>query len=112
MPPRLSIGFMASEAPLDSAPLRITVRLLSADFATQCCDIGQASIQALACQSPDFDFRHVQPARVLGRVMKDHSTQQAMRLRDAEHVLEAFAEVRVQIHATCPLPRYARSSTS
>ena len=55
--------------------------------------IRQTPIQALAIRDADFDFSHIEPTGMLGRVVKDDATQKRLGRLNAEHVLEALAKV-------------------
>src|ERR1700687_1804757 len=91
------IGILTREAPFDGAASAVAALLPSAELASQRGQVGHAAVQALASEDTDFDFRPVQPAGVLGGVMKLDSTQQAPGGRDAEYFFKAAAEVSVQI---------------
>ena len=70
MPTELQICILTGERPLDGA-LRSVARLLpSVDFALKELTAGDAPVQTLTTEDADFDLRHVQPARVLGRVVE------------------------------------------
>ena len=59
--------------------------------------IRQSPIQALPGQNADFDFRHVEPAGVLGRVLKLNPPQKAVLGTMPRNVVETFARMDVQV---------------
>jgi hypothetical protein len=71
--------------------------LPSIDFTDERVAIGQAPIHALAIKNANFDFRHVQPTGVLRGVVEYHTSQQFVRSLDSEHLLETFAEMRIEV---------------
>jgi hypothetical protein len=68
----LSIRILPGEAPFDGAPLLVALALPRVDFGAQSLFTGNAPIQALATEDPNLDLCHVQPTRVLGRVVELH----------------------------------------
>ena len=97
MSTKLLIRILSSELPLDGFASDVALGLPCVDFALQKLRAGDAAIQALAAEDADLDFRHVQPARVLGRVVKAHATQQLVGRALAQHIVEALPEVNVQV---------------
>lgn len=82
-------------------------------FTSQKSLVGHATVQALTCEDADFDLNHGQPARVLGRAVKARPTQQHVDRSPAQHVVEAFLRVGVQViqhkvNAACRLVRFGR----
>ena len=113
MSPKLAIGILSCELPLDGSAQRVSVCLPSIDFASQKLLAWQAAVQALAREDADFDLGHVQPACMLGRVVKAHPTQQRAGSSLAQHVVEAFPEVGIQVvqhevNAARPRVRFAQ----
>lgn len=53
--------------------------------------------QALPAENPDLDLCHVQPTRMLGRVVKLYATQQLAGSMLSKHVVEKLSEVGVQV---------------
>ena len=76
MPTEFLISALASELPFDGAALCVPVGLPSIDFPLQKMSIGDSTIQALTSEDADFDLCHVEPTRMLGRVVEAHATQQ------------------------------------
>ena len=70
MTSEFSVSIFASETPLDPAFLDITTLLPSGDFAGDYCLLRHAPSGALLFHNPDFQFRHVEPAGMLGSVVK------------------------------------------
>ena len=73
---KLPIRVLASEAPLDAVALGVAPVLPRRDLAPCGCLVHQPSAQTLTVQDADLDLRHVQPTRVLGRVMEHHPSQE------------------------------------
>ena len=97
MSSHFQIGVLSRERPVDTSPFVITATLPGIDFASERGTVWQAAIEALAIEDADFDFRHIQPTGVLWRVVKDDASQEFVGGADAKHLLEAFAEMRVQV---------------
>ena len=97
MAPELAIRILSSELPLDGLLGSVASELPLLDFAPQSVAVGPATIQALAAEDADFDLRHVQPARVLGCVVKLHAPQQLGGRAAPQNIVEAFPEVDVQV---------------
>ena len=53
--------------------------------------------ETLAIHNTDLDFRHVQPTRVRGCVVEHDSSQKCVGSRCAEHLVEALAEMRIEV---------------
>ena len=96
MPTELLIGILPSELPLDGLLLGVARLLPSIDLPAQYLLAGHASIQTLTAEDADLDLCHVQPTRVLGRVVELHPSQELGSGTFAQHVVEAFLEVGVQ----------------
>ena len=75
MASEFSIGILASERPIDAASFGIALALPAIDFAPRGHPVHQSSPKALTVQDIDFNLRHVQPTRMLGRVVKLHASQ-------------------------------------
>lgn len=58
---------------------------------------GCTERQALSLQDADLDFGHVQPARMLGRVVELDPAQHRRGGLRAEHFFEALAQMRVEV---------------
>src|SRR5437762_2420455 len=93
----LSIRVLPRECPRDAVASGVAALLPSHDFGREQSAIGQTPIKALAIEDADLDFRHVEPAAVLRRVVKFNATQQGLRGGDAEHLLETDAEVGIEV---------------
>ena len=70
MSTELSISVLASELPLDGSLRSVASLLPRVDFALKKLLTGDAPVQALTTEDADLDFRHVQPTRVLRRVVE------------------------------------------
>jgi len=106
MPSHFHIRILSRERPSDASALIVSATLPRVDFIGERGAVRQSAIKALAVKDADFDFRHVQPTGVLWRVVKDDASQEFVGDADAEHLLEALAEMRVevveyQMDATC-----------
>ncbi|MFO1266471.1 MAG: hypothetical protein U1F67_06595 [Rubrivivax sp.] len=95
--PQLAISILAREGPIDGRARGIAGALPEVDLAAKGWPIGEPAIQALTIEDADFDLRHVQPARVLGRVVELHSTQEAIGGVATKDILEGLPEVNVQV---------------
>src|SRR3989338_4334664 len=97
MPRHFCIRILPGERPLDATLLHVPAQLPSIHFGDDRSTIRQTPIKALAVKNTDFDFSHVEPAGMFRCVVKDNSSQQRLCFLDAEHFLEAFAKVGVEI---------------
>jgi len=93
----LLVRILSSECPLDASVLPIAAPLPSIDFCGECGAVRQTPIKALAIKDADFDFSHVEPTGVPGRVVEYDAAQKCLRLLDAENFLEALAEVGIEV---------------
>jgi len=100
MSAKLLIGILAGECPLDAVARAISPSLPGLDFAPCHGLIVQAPSQTLAFEDTDLDLRHIQPARMLGRMVKHHPAQQLASRGRTENLFEARTEVRVEIIRT------------
>ena len=106
MSSHFQICVLSRERPLDTSLLVVSALLPCIDFTGECVTVGQAPIQALTVKNANFDFRHIQPTGVHRRVVKDDAPQERVGGLDTKHLLEAFAEMRVefvehQVDAAC-----------
>src|SRR3989338_6829832 len=97
MPSHFCVCILPSKLPLDATLLHVAAQLPSIHFGGNRSTIWQASIKALAVKNTDFDFSHVEPAGMFWCVVKDDTSQQRLCFLGAEHFLEAFAEMGVEI---------------
>jgi len=97
MSSHLDIRHSASERPRDTSLVSIPALLPSIDLGNEGVAVWQAPIQTLAIQNADFDFSHIEPTGVFRGVVKDDATQKRFRRLDAEHFLEALAEVGIEV---------------
>src|SRR5271169_3610593 len=93
----LPIRVLPSECPSDSSVLGVTASLPGSGLLCKEFLIADSTVQALATDRGDLDFRHVQPTGVLGRVVKHDAAQQFVGHARAEDLDEARSEVCVQI---------------
>ena len=91
------VRVLPRERPRDTVLLVISASLPCIDFAGKRVTVGEAPVQALTVKNADLDFRHVEPAGVLRRLVKDHTSQQCVRRPDSRHFLETLAEMRVEV---------------
>src|SRR3972149_9832219 len=94
---QLSIRILASKRPLDATSFGVAFALPSIDLAPGSRFVRQSSPETLAIQDTDLDFRHVQPACVLGGVVEHDSAQKRSGSHWAELLFEALAEMRVEV---------------
>lgn len=97
MSAQLSISILSDEQPLDTLSLGIAATLPRTAFAIYGGPVHQPATQALTIQDADLDLDHVEPTGVCGCVVEFDTTQQRSRYRTPQHLLEARAEVSVQI---------------
>jgi len=93
------ICVLPSERPLDASVLGIAARLPSGDLGGERGTILQTPIKTLSqsIKDTDFNFGHVEPTGVLRGVMEDDASQQDPCICDAKHVLEALAEMGIEV---------------
>src|SRR5450759_983621 len=97
MPAQLPICVPTRKAPLDAASSGVAPPLPRCHRGGEDSLLGGAARQALALQNTDFDLGHIQPARMLGRVVELDPTQQCRGGLHAEHFVEALAQMRVEV---------------
>ena len=97
MPTKLLICILTSELPLDGSLRSVASLLPRVDFALKKLSTGDAPLQALTTEDADLDFRHVQPTRVLRRVVELHPAQEFGGGTLAQDVIEAFLEMGIQV---------------
>src|SRR3989338_1463437 len=97
MPRHFLIRILPSERPRDAALFGIAALLPSVDLGDQRSAVWQTPVKTLAIKDTDFDFSHVEPAGVFWGVVKGNAPQQRFRLLDSKHVLEALAEVGIEV---------------
>ena len=66
----LGSGILGAEAPVDGGLGGVALGLVGADGSSQIYVVAVASLQTGSGQYAELDFRHVQPAGVLGGVVK------------------------------------------
>ena len=91
------IGILTSELPFDGSFVGVSCLLPSVYFGLQQFSTGDPSIQALPAQDADLDLRHVQPTRMLWRVVELDSAQQLGSRTLSHDIVERLAEVGVQV---------------
>src|SRR6202165_2817098 len=92
-----SICVLTGERPIDAASFGVALALPRVDLASRGSSVHQPPSEALTLQDADLDLRHVQPAGMLGRVMKLHASQQRSGGRATQHLLEARTKVGVEV---------------
>ena len=100
MPTQFPISILASEAPHDATMVGVASLLPSSNFERDRCLVLEPPPQTLALQDADLDFGHVEPTRVLGRIVKLDATQQRGRGLGTEHLLKACAKMCVRLSKT------------
>ena len=93
----LGVGSLSRERPDQRFALLVAVLLPSLDIASQRLACLASGVQALAREDADLDFGHVQPTRMLWRVVEANPAQQLGGLLLTERIDEAFLEVGVEI---------------
>ena len=97
MATQVPICIPARKGPLDAASSGVAPPLPRRYLGGENSLLGSAARQALALQNPDLDLGHIQPARMLGGVVKLNPAQQCSGRLHTKHLLEAFAQMRVEI---------------
>ena len=97
MPRNCDIRILASKRQRNTAALGISTLLPGADLADDGVVVRQTLIQALPIQDANLNFSHIQPASVFRSVAKDDATQKSFLRLGAEHLIEGFTEVGVEI---------------
>src|SRR5438094_698064 len=95
--PELSASLRGCEEPRNSDFFGVALKLPCGDLRARSAEFRQASIEALAGQDRQFAFRDVQPAAVLGRVMKLQFASQPSRLVRWEGGVQRRGGVGVQV---------------
>src|SRR6266852_5652636 len=95
MAAQLPIRVSARKTPLDAASSGIAPLLPSGDFCDEGSLLGSTARQALALQDSDLDLGHVQPARMVGRVVELDPAQQCRGRLHSEHLLDAPLTARL-----------------
>jgi hypothetical protein len=72
----LPIRVATRKGPLDAASSSVAPSLPRRYLSGENSLLGSAARQALALQNPDLDLSHIQPARMLGRVVELDPAQQ------------------------------------
>ena len=96
-PVHLLAGVGHLEAPCDFHPGLVPRVLPRLDLGRQRRGVGDAPVQALPGQHAQLQLGHVQPRRVLRRVMKFQSRRQPPRLLRRERLVQRPDRVRVQV---------------
>src|ERR1700738_883112 len=94
---QLPICVPACGAPLDATSSGVAPPLPSRHLGGEGGLLGSTARQALALQDADLDFGHVQPARMVRRVVEGDPAQQCRGRLYAEHFFEAGAQMRVEM---------------
>ena len=97
MSSHFQIRILSRECPLDTSLRVVSASLPCIDFTGERVTVGQATFETLAVKNANFDFRHIQPTGMLRGVVKNNAAQQFVRHLDSEHLLEALAEMRVEV---------------
>src|SRR3954470_3222886 len=93
----LGAGFFGREHPVHTRAHAISFALPGGDLALELGAVVDAPIQALSLEHADLDLDHVEPARVLGRVMELQPPQDAMCLRGRKGLVERAPRVGGEI---------------
>src|SRR5258708_18444592 len=97
MATKSSIRVLSGKRPIDAASCGIALALPRLKLAPGSGLVDQAPCEALALHDADFDLGHVQPARMLGCVVKLHAAQQRAGACATQHFLEARAKMGVEV---------------
>src|SRR6202158_4972315 len=97
MAAQLPICVPTRKRPLDTATSGVWPPLPRRYLGGENSLLGSAARQALALQNPDLDLGHIQPARMLGRVVELDPAQQCHGHLQAQHFFKALAHMRVEV---------------
>ena len=92
-----SASIASGEAPVDGNLSMITLCLPGLRLVDQGGIIRQTSLQALPAHGADLDFGHVQPAGMLGRVVKLQAVPNAIGLFRGKGIVKAGESVGVEV---------------
>src|SRR5215831_4653750 len=87
------------ETPLYPAGLIVSRPLPRGGFCAQLGHRTDSSIQTLTAQGGRFDFGHVEPATIAGRVMDLQTPRQTVRFRSREGLVERRDAVGIEVIA-------------
>ena len=90
-------GDSDSKTPMDFDLLFVAPFFPRADLATQHISVVQPATKALSRQHTNFDFRHVEPTGVLGRVMELQAVEQPPRFIRGKCLIQGGPRVGVQV---------------
>ena len=97
MASQFSICILSREVPLDGSLFGVLRLLPSVYFRLQKLSTGNTPIQPLTAKYDDLDLGHVEPARVLGCVVKLHTTKELRSCTLVQHIVKALSEVGVEV---------------
>jgi hypothetical protein len=97
MSTELPICILTGERPIDGSLCDVAGLLPGVNLALQAVSAFNSPVQPLTTENANLDLRHVQPTRVLGRVVELHSAQELGRCAFAQHVVKISSEVDVQV---------------
>jgi hypothetical protein len=92
-----SIGASPCKAPIDAASSGVAPLLPGRDLCGEYGLLGRAACQALALQNANLDLGHVEPSRMLWRVVKLDLTQQRRCHLYTEYFVKALSHVRIEV---------------
>src|SRR5882672_2029753 len=87
-PAELRAGPFDGEHPVDPRAFGVATPLPERDFGDQYGLVWDASVEALAYHHTDFDLDHVEPTRVLGRVVELQAGEDAASLGGGKPLIE------------------------
>jgi hypothetical protein len=100
---KIAVCILSSEAPFNGASLDISRFPPGIDFGFQGIAVGYSSVQALAVEDANLDLCHVEPARVLGCVVKLHATQKLLAARRPNTSSKHFLKWVLRLSSNSPL---------
>src|SRR5215470_19659497 len=88
---------LCGEHPFDKSPDLVALSFPGGDLGDQLLSLTDSPAEALAAQHTDLDLHHVEPARVLWRVVELQSAKDATGFRRWEGFVQRSGEVSRQI---------------
>jgi hypothetical protein len=85
------------EHPLDACTTLVALLFPRLDFTDEAFTLADLAVQALAPQHANFEFHHIQPARMLRGIMEFQALENPVRLLSREGFVERARSMRRQI---------------
>jgi hypothetical protein len=102
MAAQLPICVSTRKRPLDATSIGVSPPLPSRNLRGESRLLGSTARQALPLQDADLDLGHVQPTRMLGRVVELDPANQGRGGLHTEHLFEALALINDELYRPHP----------